>query len=483
MTLPYGGYGRKEDAVLKERLAAIKATLSKHGQEHVLRWFDQLSEAERGELIEQVERLDFDEIERFRELVGSPNQFAAAGHIEPPTVTRVEPNSPEWRRARVTGQELLREGKVAVVMVAGGQGTRLGFDGPKGTFAITPVRNKTLFQLHAEKLQALAERFGRAIRWYVMTSPANDAATREFFERQRYFGLNREEVKFFVQPMVPALDGEGRLVMDGRAHVFTSPNGHGGTFGALLQTGMIDDMERCGVEEVFYFQVDNALVRVADAVFLGLHHQAGAQMSCKVCPRRDAFERVGVVALIKGRVLVVEYSDLSEEFATELDESGELRYRAGNIAIHVFRVDFVRRMERDGVELLWHVARKKVPCLDESGNRLEPDEPNAYKFERFIFDALPIAEEVVVMEVDRKEEFAPLKQLTGQDSVETAREAMVEQAARWLSAAGVDVPRDEGGSVKFPLEISPLVALEPQDLPGKIPPETVIDGPFYLSTD
>ena len=481
MTLPYGGYGRKKDTVLKERLAALRATLSQHGQEHVLRWFEELSEAERGELLDQVERLDWDEIERFRELVGSP--IVAARHVEPPTVIRVEPGSPEWRRARLIGQELLREGKVAVVTVAGGHGTRLGFDDPKGTFVITPVRNKTLFQLHAEKLQALVERFGRAIRWYVMTSPANDAATRRFFERHQYFGLSRDDVKLFVQPMVPALDGDRRLVMDGRAHVFTSPNGHGGTFGALLKTGMIDDMERCGIEEVFCFQVDNALVRVADAVFLGLHHQAGAQMSCKVCPRRDAFERVGVVVLIDGRTHVVEYSDLSEELAAERDESGGLRYRAGNIAIHVFRVDFVRRLERDGVELPWHVARKKVPCLDESGSRLEPDEPNAYQFERFIFDALPIAEEVVVMEVDRKEEFAPLKQLTGQDSVETAREAMVEQAARWLSAAGVVVPRDEGGRVRFPLEISPLVALEAQDLSGKVPPETVIDGPFYLGRD
>jgi UDP-N-acetylglucosamine/UDP-N-acetylgalactosamine diphosphorylase len=242
-------------------------------------------------------------------------------------------------------------------------------------------------------------------------------------------------------------------------------------------------MESRGVEEIFYFQVDNVLMRVGDPVYVGLHHDVGSEMSCKVLMKRDPYEKLGVVVRTGNRVEVIEYSDLPEDMAVARDSQGRLRYAAGSIAIHAFGVDFVKRVVGEGAGLPWHLAHKKVPYVDENGKTVTPQEPNAYKFERFIFDALPMAGSMMLMEGNRADDFAPVKQASGEDSPESAARALVEQAARWLESAGVKVPRGEDGLSRYPLEISPMVALEEEDLLGKVAKGLVINGPMYFGPE
>jgi UDP-N-acetylglucosamine/UDP-N-acetylgalactosamine diphosphorylase len=370
---------------------------------------------------------------------------------------------------------------VACVLVAGGQGSRLGFDHPKGMFAIGPVSGKSLFQIHAEKVLAAARRYGRPVPLLVMTSDATHAETVEYFEKNHRFGLPPGDVAFFRQGTMPALDlATGKLLMEKPGRLFTSPNGHGGTLTALNDSGLLETVAGRGVTQLFYFQVDNPLVKVADPVFLGHHVRADAEASSKVVAKAGPADKMGVFAEIDGRCTIIEYSDLPAELARQTDEQGRLRLWAGNPAIHIFSVDFLRRVTRGASRLPFHVARKKVPHLDEGGHDVSPEKENALKFETFIFDALPVARRWAVVEAPRREEFAPVKNATGVDSPQTAQQTISDLAADWLTRAGVRVPRDAEGSAEVALEISPLYALDAEELAAKIDKGAVIEGPTYL---
>ncbi|MHC4846620.1 MAG: UTP--glucose-1-phosphate uridylyltransferase, partial [Planctomycetota bacterium] len=303
---------------------------------------------------------------------------------------------------------------------------------------------------------ATSRRYGAPAPFYVMTSAANRASTEQAFEEAEHFGLDPAQVFFLEQGMLPAIDREGRLLLASEGSLSMSPDGHGGSLRALSVSGALDDMSARGIEEIFYFQVDNPLTRVLDPVFIGHHAGAQAEMSTKVVAKRDPAEKVGVLAQSDGRVGVIEYSDLHPSLAEARDEEGRLRFRAGNIAVHVLRHDFVSRVTAAGVELPVHRADKKVPFLDEEGRLVEPTEPNAVKMETFVFDALGFAERVITQEVLREDEFAPVKNAEGSDSPDTARAALVEQGKRWMSAAGLLIP--EG-----PVEVGPLFALDREE--------------------
>jgi UDP-N-acetylglucosamine/UDP-N-acetylgalactosamine diphosphorylase len=370
---------------------------------------------------------------------------------------------------------------VAVLLVAGGQGSRLGFEHPKGMFPIGPVSNKTLFQIHAEKVLALARRYGKPVPFLVMTSTATDAETKTFFQQHQSFGLPAKDVTFFTQGTMPALDlATGKLLMDRSDHLFTSPNGHGGTLTALADSGLLDRLRRQGIRHIFYFQVDNPLVKVADPFFLGHHLAAAAEVSSKIIPKEGPFDKLGNVVQVDGRCTIIEYSDLPKDLAQQTDEHGQLRLWAGSPAIHIFDVSFLARVTQGETRIPFHVARKKVPCLDASGQLVEPAKENAIKFEMFIFDALPLADRWTVVETSRREEFAPLKNASGPDSAPTVRQAISDLAADWLEQAGVRVPRKAGGDSEFPLEINPLFALYTSDLAGRVDPHLRIQGPTYL---
>ena len=455
-------------------IKSVRSTLEAHGQGHLLRYYDDLAPPQAATLLDQIAAIDF---ERLRELIEryvrrSP-AFSISGEIQPPRIVPArcadEKTAAEHHAARKRGRQLIAEGKVAAFVAAGGQGTRLGCEGPKGCFQATPITKKPLFQLFAEQIAAAAARCGRAIRWYVMTSPDNDVATRAFFRRHNYFGLAEEDLFFLVQGTMPAIGLDGKVLLAAKDTVSTSPNGHGGCLAAMRESGALRDMADHGVELISYFQVDNPLVRCIDPLFIGLHDLAGAQMSAKCLPKRDPFEKLGNFCVLDGKVTVIEYSDMPRELAMATTEDGRLRFGAGSIAIHILSRSFVRRLTTGGrCSLPIHRAEKKVPFVDAAGELVKPDKPNAVKLEMFIFDAMPLAAKTVILETLRSEEFSPIKNADGQDSPATSLHDQVRRAAEWLEQAGIKVPRDADGQVAAAIEISPLFASSAEELAEKV---------------
>jgi UDP-N-acetylglucosamine/UDP-N-acetylgalactosamine diphosphorylase len=467
----------------------LAARLARHGQAHLVRWWDELGDEARARLAAEIAAIDFEPLD---ELIASLVKEGGTPTPDPERVAPIEvfrlPQTDAERVARrhvvEVGAEALAAGEVAVLVVAGGSGTRLGFDGPKGTYPIGPVSAASLFQIHAEKVVALGRRYGRPLPLYVMTSPENHEATVRFFAEHDQFGLDR--VRFFIQGRMPAVDREtGKVLLAEKGGVALSPDGHGGTLSALAAPGpdggpsCLDEMRARGVRTIFYFQVDNPLVEIADPAFLGIHRQAGAEMSFKVIEKLAPDEKLGVVVRVDGTPQVIEYSDLPAELAELREPDGGLRYWAGSIAVHILERAFVERLV-EGLNLPFHRAIKKVAHIDETGREVEPTAPNAVKFERFIFDALPLAGRWTLVETDRTVEFEPLKNATGPDSPATVRQRMSDLHAGWLESAGAVVPRRSDGSVPFGIEISPLFALDAAELKGKIEPGSVIEGPLYL---
>ncbi len=388
------------------------------------------------------------------------------------------------RRAGGMGADALAAGEVGVILVAGGSGTRLGYEGPKGTFPIGPVSSASLFQIHAEKVAALVARYGRPIPLYIMTSPENHEATIAFFESHGRFGL--EHVRFFTQGQMPAVDrATSKVLLASPGRVALAPDGHGGTLAALSAPGpggtpsCLDEMRDRGVRTLFYFQVDNPLVRIAEPSFIGLHRESDAEVSFKVVERTSPEEKLGVVVTVDGRPQVIEYSDLPAELAGRRLPEGPLELWAGSIAVHILERSFIERLVGDH-RLPFHRALKKVTFVDDRGQTVKPAEPNAVKFEQFIFDVLPLAERWAMVETDRAGEFEPLKNAVGPDSPATVHQRMSDQFGNWLEQAGAVIPRRPDGSVPFGIEISPLFALDAAELKSRIEPGLVIERPIYL---
>jgi len=430
-------------------------------QGHVFSFWPVLGAEERRQLLEDLSLVNLAALPELSRIATSPHSATVAQtDIQPVDVI---PRESVPRDAVDLGRSLLAEGKVAAFTVAGGQGTRLGFDGPKGAFAISPVRNKPLFQLFAEAIAATNRRYGCRARWYIMTSPGNDEATRTFFQEHAFFGLGSDSVAFFQQGVMPAFSHEGKVLLADKHRLALSPDGHGGSLLALAKSGMLADMADRGIEHISYFQVDNPLVVCLDPVFIGLHAAKASEMSSKALPKADDFEKVGIFAIAQGRLAVIEYSDFPRKLAVARNPDGSRRFDAGNIAIHLLARSFVERLTANAASfaLPWHLASKKVPCIDPmTGDHIDPPEPNAIKLESFVFDALPLARNPVVMGTSRAEEFSPVKNATGVDSVETAKRDMNRRAARWLEAAGFSVPRTPAGEPDGLFEISPLAALD-----------------------
>jgi UDP-N-acetylglucosamine/UDP-N-acetylgalactosamine diphosphorylase len=362
------------------------------------------------------------------------------------------------------GEDLIRRGKTAVLTVAGGQGSRLGFDGPKGMFPISPIRKLTLFALHAEKLLAARRWYGAQIPWLVMTSPANRKETEEYFRRENWFGLGSSSILFFSQEMFPTLSTNGRLLLAPDGGLLFNPNGHGGVINALRNTGVLQEARDRGVEELFYFQVDNPLVRSPDPLFLGFHRSEESQMSSKVIEKAYPEEKLGVIALVGGRPCVIEYSDLDNRFMRATGPDGKLLFSHGSIAIHVLNVDF---LFGEPLSLPLHIARKRVKTLKPIAGGTEIGEEDAVKMETFIFDAISLAGKAIFFETTRTEEFAPLKNREGVDSIETCIRGQVEKAAHWLTSCGVEVPQDSSGASLHAIEISALFAWDSRVLAAK----------------
>ncbi len=448
-------------------LEKIRQILQKSDQSHILRFWDKLNDSQRTKLLKQISEIDFELIRRLTvQALAEDSDPVGKVQLEPAEFITLRERKSQDREALPVGEEALRSGKVAAFLVAGGQGTRLGYDGPKGMYPVTPVKKKSLFQLHAEKLLAMAARYGHAIPWYIMTSETNHAETESFFSEHGYFGYDAENIMFFSQEMIPAIDRNGKLILDARDHIFNNPNGHGGSLKALWTSGAIDDMKNRGIEHIFYFQVDNVLTRICDPVYLGYHILGNSEMSNKVVRKKAAEEKMGVLCKINGKLGLIEYSDISDEDMHARNADGSLRFWAGNIATHILNVSFVERENKDGFRLPYHLAEKSIPYVNEKGEFITPGEKNGIKFETFVFDALQDAERSVSIEIVRSEEFSPLKNRDGDNSPETVRRALNNLYGSWLAAAGYDLKRDGDGHFPADIEISPLVALCADDLAG-----------------
>ncbi len=451
--------------------AATAAALRERGLEAVLEPARRAGPVWVERLLRELAALDWSQIDRQREaLAQPPPEFSAAGWTAPellPPSSRVD--LAEVRAAAACGWEELRQGHVGVVTVAGGQASRLGFDGPKGAYPLGAISGASLFQILGGMIARLRERSGAAIPWILMTGPDNDAATREFFARRNHFGLAPGSVRFACQGMLPALTPAGELLLAAPDRLFRNPDGHGGLFRALARAGQLERLHREGVRTLFTCQVDNALVRMADPAFLGFHQLHAARMSCKAVVKSDPAEKVGVLALRDGLLACVEYSDLPRSLQEERAPDGGLRLRAGNLAMHAIDLEFAQEIAAGDLPL--HRAHKEVTAL---GPDLALTRRAAIKFECFIFDALPRAGagRALVQEAERAEEFAPLKNREGADSPSSARDALDARARRWMLAAGFQ-PAPRGHT-----EIEAGLALDAEDLAARRSECELLGGRF-----
>ncbi len=451
----------------------LKSQLEAIGQQQVLRFYDQLSTQAQGHLLEQIADLDFEQIPNWVEnYVKKDSPASIPDNFEPaPAYDPYNPDPEQKQKledAHAKGIEILKQGQVAAFMVAGGQGTRLGYDGPKGSYKISPIKDKPLFQVFAEKIQAAQNKFGVVIPWYIMTSELNYDATVSFFEKNGFFNLKKQDVIFFKQGTLPNFDFEGKIFLADQDTIAKSPDGHGGSLKALYKSGAIEDMANRGIEYISYFQVDNPLINIVDPLFIGIHAVDGSEMSSKALTKAEPFEKVGNFCMVGDRVHVIEYSDLPDEYAAQKDDDGSLLFELGSIAIHMISRSFVEKLNEKGFALPIHRAVKKIPHINEKGDPVKPGKPCGVKLETFVFDALPMAQKSIILKTLREQEFAPVKNATGVDSAEVTRRMMNERDAIWLESAGVNVPRKPDDTLDCELEISPLFALYPEDIQDKL---------------
>jgi UDP-N-acetylglucosamine/UDP-N-acetylgalactosamine diphosphorylase len=424
------------------RVDELRRHYASRGQDHVFRFWEDLDQPAQRRLACQLSSLDLGAVERALAPGAAPKPPSPLAPAPVERLPSLGGDAAAWARAEATGEALLAAGRVAVLVVAGGQASRLGFAGPKGAFPLGPVSGRSLFELQAQKIRYLRSRYGIRLPWYLMTSEATDAATRTLFAENDRFGLPPEDVVFFQQRSLPAVDFDGRLILDRPDHVFVSPDGHGGVLPALARSGALDDIEARGCSALFAYQVDNPLVRIAEPVYLGLHTETAAEVSCKVVAKRDPLEKVGHVVRAEGRIGIVEYTEIEATQRDARDASGNLLLWAGGISIYVFDTGFLRRVAPQADEALpLHRSAKKIPALDAGGRLRTPAEPNGWKLERFVFDLLPRARRVSVVETDRSE-YSPLKNADGGESPATARRDLSAQYRAWLEQAGVTLPDD-----------------------------------------
>jgi len=456
-----------------EKLQNVEKLLQKHSQSHLLAFWEGLEPGQRDDLLAQLNGLDWPKIDEWvANYVKKAPSVAMPTELAPPEFYASEPvdtrQQDKYAKALELGKELISAGKVAAFVVAGGQGTRLGFAGPKGNLPISPVKDKTLFRIFAETIAAVSQEYKTTCPWYVMTSPLNHNETAEIFQKNDYYGLHSDNVFLFHQGALPNFGFDGNILLAQKAKIATSPDGHGGSLKALYESGAVHDMKKRGIEYISYWQVDNPLINIFDPLFVGLHALDGAEMSSKTITKTGPFEKVGNFCVADGKLTVIEYSDLPDALAEKQKPDGSLVFGLGSIAIHIISSAFVEKLNAKGFSLPIHRAVKKTPHIDRAGNRVEPNEPNGVKLETFVFDALPLAENSIILETIRKEEFAPTKNATGTDSIETTKQMMIDRAADWLESAGVEIPKKTDGSPDCTLEIAPGFAAYKEGIAKKL---------------
>ena len=403
-----------------ENLESIKKTLKKYSQEHLLNEYEKLDEVNQKRLLDQIEHIDFELINNLynntkKEVNVGENKISPIEYLDKDRLNGY------YKGFQETGEKAIRAGKLAAVTMAGGQGTRLGHKGPKGTFDIGLESHKSLFELLSDSLKEQGKKYDVMIPWFIMTSEENNDETIAFFAKNRNFGYEKDKnLFFFKQGELPMVDTEGKILIGENGLIKEAADGHGGIYEALVKNGMTKKMRELGVEWIFIGGVDNCLVKMVDPILMGIAIQKHVTAAGKSVVKANPQEKVGVFCKKNGRPSVVEYTEIPKEMAEATDSRGELIYGESHILCNLFNINAVERMGTK--PLPYHVAYKKATYIDKNGNKVVPNGPNAYKFEAFLFDAFGELDDMAVLRVKREEEFAPVKNAAGVDSPETARE-------------------------------------------------------------
>ncbi|KAK7871593.1 hypothetical protein R5R35_001787 [Gryllus longicercus] len=475
-------------------LEVIRNELKKYGQEHVLQFWDELSDIEREELLLDLQDINVAEVTAFfKRAVATltEDQAKLDDRMQPiPSESYgavIRAKAEDLRNYNEEGLRQISEGRVGVLLMAGGQGTRLGVTYPKGMYDVGLPSHKSLYRIQAERIRRLEElsyQFtGKKsnITWYIMTSEATMEPTRKYFESYDYFGLKEENIVMFEQGLLPCFTFDGKIIMDEKYKISRAPDGNGGIYRALRDKHILDDMDKRGIKYLHAHSVDNILVKVADPVFIGYCVCRGAECGAKVVEKANPTEAVGVVCKVDGRFQVVEYSEITQKTAERVDNDGRLTFRAGNICNHFFTTEFLHKIaETHEASLTLHVAKKKIPYIDTDGQRYKPEKPNGIKMEKFVFDVFSFAENFVTWEVRREEEFSALKNADGaanKDTPTTAREDIYRLHYRYIMDAGGKFLCCKGAPLIC--EISPLISFAGEGLKEYVANKT-LTIPFQL---
>ena len=396
-----------------------KELLEKHNQSHLLEYYDELNEDQKEHLLEQISEIDFDLI-KLIESADTPDERGVITPLDAEvSIKDIEENAEKFR---AKGIEAIKEGKVAALLLAGGMGTRLGSDKPKGMYNIGETKDVFIFEMLIRNLMDVVDECGVWVPLYIMTSEKNDKDTRDFFEEKDYFGYNKDYVKFFKQEMAPACSFDGKIFLERKDRISTSPNGNGGWFVSFAKAGLLDEAKAKGIEYINLFAVDNVCQRMADPLFVGAMIDGGYVSASKVVSKAAPEEKVGVLCLEDGKPSIVEYYELTEDMRYETLDDGSLAYKDGVILNYLFKVEDLEKNMNNN--LVTHVVKKKIECLDEDGNSVKPETENGYKFETLVLDMIHDMDNCLAYEVVREKEFAPIKNKTGVDSVDTAKDLL-----------------------------------------------------------
>ena len=395
--------------------------LKSYNQNHIINLLKNLDEVKKQELIEQINRIDFEQIMELydntkKKIEIKENKIESIDYLD-----KAKLSNEQKEKFDKLGEEVIRSGKYAVVTMAGGQGTRLGHNGPKGTFKLDVYgKGKYLFEILKDNLEEANKKYGTVIPWYIMTSKENNQATVDFLEKHNYFGYPKEAVTIFTQSELPLVDTKGKLLISKDMKIKEASDGNGGTYSSLRASGCLADMKNKGIKWIFIGGVDNVLLKMADVTLLGMAIDKGAQIASKSVVKANPHEKVGVFCKMNGHPKVIEYTELPEKMAEELDENGELKFGETNIICHLYTIDAIEKASKE--TLMYHSAFKKNSYIDEDGKEVVPSEPNSYKFESFIFDAFEFFDDIAILRGKREDDFAPVKNREGVDSPKTAKE-------------------------------------------------------------
>lgn len=403
----------------------MKDVLERHNQNHVVLAYERANSENKKKILEQVSKIDFENMKKLYNTAKNPVEVKEA-EITPmqyKDVTKLTDD--EKSRYIAIGEKIIKERKLAAVTMAGGQGTRLGHTGPKGTYDLGLDTHKTLFEILNDNLKEALKKYKVAIPWYIMTSNENNDDTVRFFEEKNYFGYPKDAVKmFFKQSELPMLSEDGKLIINEEGIIKEAADGHGGVFEAMFRNGVLEDMKKSGIEWIFIGGVDNVLVKMADPLFVGFAAKNNFMAASKTLEKAYPKEKVGVFCKKNDKPYVIEYTEISDEMANERNESGELVYAESHVLLNLFNIETLEKIKES--KLPYHTAYKKANYTNEDGKVIIPNEPNAYKFEAFLFDAFSLLPEVGLLRGIREDEFAPVKNAIGNDSPETARKLYID---------------------------------------------------------